>query len=445
MGSRAEIVGDSQENSPMRYGEGGPAAQSDGESSEPKIGSTDMEQIFQSWYIVDVDFKFDFPEEFQRVPAEFLHNKLWRRPMSSKEVIDRLLGNKSNEPEGDHLIQPIMVYFQEVVSSATELFADHQKRYSRNKHHLEVLLRAKDSKRVPRFLQLETPEINSTFSPDEAATLKTDFRQVLDKASEELLALTIKARETIDAELRREAAKIVEDVRQSAMNRWIEAQISDDCTFNRWDNIFPVMFYNGARDADPPAFLIPLSAVIFRTAMKECQSKVSLALETELQRKTEEHALRRREMDKRRQAQSEASALPPREAEKSLEKRLKEIIAPYVAEVRTLKAGLQKNEGALRRADPPRAHERSAQENRKREQSISNDAPGSARAKGDPPGGRPKHPCGRPAARNDHSSTAQPTSVSAAPANASESGSEDGQRERRRRKRKRGNRKAAQH
>ena len=62
-------------------------------------------------------------------------------------------------------------------------------------------------------------------------------------------------------------------------------------------------------------------------------------------------------MDARRKAQSKASSLPPQEAEKSLEKRIKEMIAPFIAEVRTLKADLQKNknEGALKRIRSGRA------------------------------------------------------------------------------------------
>lgn len=435
MSNNGEFVPDSQTNSPI-HGEVGRVAQSDGDSSEQIIGSAQLEDIFHNWYNVDIKFEFDFPEDFQKVPAEFSSFKLWRQPMNSKEVIDRLLGNKTNEAEGDHLIQPIMVYFKEVIHSASKLFAEHQKGYSRNKHHLEVLLRAKDSKRLPQFLKLETPDINSAIFPqEEIASLRTEFRNALDKTSEELLALTIKARENIDADLRRKAAKLMEDVRESAKQKWIEAQTSDECTFNRWDNIFPVMFYDGATQQKFP---VPLSAVIFRTAMKECRSKVCLELENELQRKTEAHALRRQEMDARRQAQSKASSLPPQEAEKSLEKRMKEMIAPFIAEVRTLKADLQKNEGALKRADPLRAHDRSAQESRKKEHAALNNVSGPAGTnfQNDPREGRTKSPHVSPAAKQNHPTSAQPNSKTAAPVSASASGSESGQRERGRKRRR---------
>ena len=129
-------------------------------------------------------------------------------------------------------------------------------------------------------------------------------------------------------------------VRESGKQKWIEAQTSYEFTFNICDNIFPVMFNDGATQQKFP---VPLSAVIFRTTMKECRSKVCLDLENELQRKTEAHALRRQEMDARRKAQSKASSLPPQEAEKSLDKRMKEMIAPFIAEERTLKTDLQTN------------------------------------------------------------------------------------------------------
>ena len=66
------------------------------------------------------------------------------------------------------------------------------------------MLRARNSKRIPQFLKLETPDIKFAIFPhEEIASLRTEFRNALDKISEELLALTIKARENIDADLRR--------------------------------------------------------------------------------------------------------------------------------------------------------------------------------------------------------------------------------------------------
>ena len=74
-------------------------------------------------------------------------------------------------------------------------------------------------------------------------------------------------------------------------------------------------------------------------------------------------ALRRQAMDARRKAQRKASSLPSQEAAKSLEKHMKEMIAPFIAEVRTLKAGLQKKQRCPE-ANPLRARHRSSQESR---------------------------------------------------------------------------------
>ena len=89
------------------------------------------------------------------------------------------------------------------------------------------------------------------------------------------------------------------------------------------------MFYDCAAQQKFP---VPLLAVIFLTAMKVCRSKVCLELENELQRKTEAQALPREGMDGCSKAQSKAFSLPPQEAEKSLEKHMKEMIAPVIAE-----------------------------------------------------------------------------------------------------------------
>ena len=141
----------------------------------------------------------------------------------------------------------------------------------------------------PGKQQKDSPDINSAiFSLEEIASLRTEFCTALDKTSEELLALIIKARKNIDANLRRKAANLMEDVRESAKQKWIKEQTSDEFTFNRLDNILPVMSYDSSTRRKFP---VPLSAVIFRTAMKECRNKVCLDLEKALQLKSEAHAI----------------------------------------------------------------------------------------------------------------------------------------------------------
>ena len=117
---------------------------------------------------------------------------------------------------------------------------------------------------------------------------------------------------------------------------------------------------------------------------------------------------------------------------------MKEMIAPFIAEVRMLKADLQKTRRCPE-ANPLRARDRSAQESRKKEHAALNNVSGPAGTnfQNDPRGGRTKSLHVSQAAKQNHPTSAQPNSKIAAPVSASASGSESGQRERgRKRKRK---------
>jgi hypothetical protein len=89
----------------------------------------------------------------------------------------------------------------------------------------------------------------------------------------------------MDAKLRREAGTVMVDIRQAAMQKWMdEQQVGTQTNYNRWDHVFPV--FDSRRNP------VPLSSVIFRTALTDCQAKVSSVLEQE---KKEQHDARRRE------------------------------------------------------------------------------------------------------------------------------------------------------
>ncbi len=174
--------------------------------------------------------------------------------------------------------------------------------------------------------------------------------------------------------------------------------------------------------------------------MKACQSNICRERETELQQKTDAQNALQREKDKRRQAQSKASSLPPREAEKSLDKRMEEKLAPMRDDLREIKAMLQSNVQALERADPSRDDDRSARGTHAQKQTAAAKAVGPSRTsrKRSHKGQRERPQRGPSASANaDHPATGR-RSLAADPINASVNGSEDGQRsERRRRKRKR--------
>jgi hypothetical protein len=272
--------------------------------------------------------------------------------MNAKEVVGRLLGKIENTSH-DNLIQPIMVYFNDVVETATDMFADLRRRLQLNKHHLEVLRKMKSNGKIPRYLKLETPRIKSDlFSDEAAAELTTNYQATLKQASEVLLDLTIAARLNTDAKLRQEADKIMEEVRKCAMEKWMDAQHvgAQEANYNRWDHVFPV--YAVRDDTKIP---VPLSAVIFRTAMKECQAKVSRVLEQDLQERTERAQARRRENEKRKEALRTASSIPHQEATTTLVKQMEKLIAPLKEDIRKLKE--QGNAQALDATGPTRVKE----------------------------------------------------------------------------------------
>jgi hypothetical protein len=115
----------------------------------------------------------------------------------------------------------------------------------------------------------------------------------------------------MDAKLRREAETVMVDIRQAAMQKCMDAQlVGTQINYNRWDYVFPV--FDGRRNP------VPLSSVIFRTALKECQAKVNRILEPEMQTKKEQHDARRRENETRKEVLRKASSIPHQDAEISV-------------------------------------------------------------------------------------------------------------------------------
>jgi hypothetical protein len=144
----------------------------------------------------------------------------WTDPMSSEEVIERLRGEKANVPEGDHLIQQIIAFYTDVVSS---IFAEHKKKFDSNVHHRNVLLSARASKNVPKFLQMETPVLKRNSFQSENSNLRTEFRSIRDKAAESMVEATIQEREKIDPRFHREAVKLEDFVRDCGIKKWMDA------------------------------------------------------------------------------------------------------------------------------------------------------------------------------------------------------------------------------
>ncbi len=87
---------------------------------------------------------------------------------------------------------------------------------------------------------MDSPVFKKKLFPEgDILNLKTEFCSILDKAAELMVEATIQEHEKIETRLRTEAVELVDIVRESAMKKWMGTQRSIDCTFNRWDFIFP--------------------------------------------------------------------------------------------------------------------------------------------------------------------------------------------------------------
>ena len=353
MSGMAEEAPDSEESFSRTNGDEAHSAH-DGRESNQEISSARLQSIFHKWYFVPDSFTHDFPQAFRTVPSINDSDRIWRTGKDVNDVIGRLLCKISNDTD-DNLIPPIMGYFEDIVDTATKQFVDIKRRFVLNEHHTDVTRKMKQAGKIPHFLLPTAPKVNTDLFPaDASAELEASYKIVLKRTSEELLDLTIAVRENIDAKLRREAETVLEDIRQAAMQKWMDAQqVETQTNYNRWDHVFPVF--------DRRRNLVPLSSVIYRTALKECQAKVSRILEQEMQAKKEQHDARRRENEKRREVLRKASSIPHQEAEISVARQVERIIAPLAEDVRRLKElSEQKNRRALDAADPARDNVRSA-------------------------------------------------------------------------------------
>ncbi len=124
-------------------------------------------------------------------------------PMDYEEVAYRLLGQRDNV-EPNILPAAIIRLYSEIVESASKKFADLQQQLDDNEHHIKVLDKACEHVKPPNFLILKTPEVR--LFPDESTkALQQSFREILDRAEQEMLECTLKKRHLLRAKLCREA------------------------------------------------------------------------------------------------------------------------------------------------------------------------------------------------------------------------------------------------
>lgn len=312
------------------------------------------------WFDRDFEYRFNFPEAFNLVPVHQSANRIWGEPMDYEEVANRLLGQRDNV-EPNVLPAEIIRFYSEIVESASKKFADLQQQLDDNEHHIKVLERARENGKPPNFLMLKTPEVR-LFPDTSKATLQQSFRKILDGAALQMLECTLKERHLLRAQLCRDAEQLIEDVEKEAMTKWMEAQGDE---WNGWDHLYPVTA-EVQQGQELVRSDVPLSSSVFRIALKECRSKVSTLIETKRIERTQEAANRKKERKLRHAALAKASALPRQEAEQSIQRRMQDMMQPWIAEVRELKEQLQGNRSAPREADAGGAATKSAKKSRDR-------------------------------------------------------------------------------
>lgn len=353
----SEVVADSTEEREETQNDGATSSLANRELVE-EYDEERMRDILKRWYHVNFEYKFNFPECFDTVPAHQSANRIWMSPMNYEEVGYRLLGTKDNV-EPNVLPEAIIQFYSEIVESASNKYADLQQKLDDNEHHIKVLHSARERGKPPNFLKLQAPEVR-LFPADSVSALQKSFREILDKAELDMLEYTLKERYLLRAKLCREAEQLVEEVEKEAMTKWMEAQGE----WNGWDHLYPVTA-EATREDRLVRLKVPLSSNVFRIALKECRAKVSTLMETKRLERTQEAAKRKKEQRQRKQALNEASALPRQEAEKSMQRRVQDMMQPLIADVREIKEQLQGNRSAPVAADAGGASTKSAKKSRK--------------------------------------------------------------------------------
>ena len=313
-----------------------------------------------------------FPEHYNDVPAIFSCEQLWSAAKSDKEVADRLWGWIANDGR-DQLRPAVINFFGEIVEFVTNRFKALHKELVDNRHHYNVLRKCLDEGKPPNFLQIDSVEIK--FLPEEKkAPLQREYRKIMDKASLSMLKSTLKVRIEMLNELCQKAEKLSEEMQKEVAAKWIEAQTEGPRTqtWNRWDHIYDV-YEEVQNDRELIRKRIPLSSVLFRTAVQYCRLEVTSKLETERDERTAHWLQKKREKDLRNRALAQLSALPRQEVERSIGQQIEDLVAPVRQAVSNMEQRL--NRPAPKAADAIGADSESAKVSRKKKRKSKKAAP----------------------------------------------------------------------
>ena len=304
-----------------------------------------LKTLIKSWYDVEFEFRLKFPEHFNEVPALYSVNRVWDKPVTYR-ALGQILRQENSGEGPSQLPEEILRYFNNLVDSASDKFADMQKRLNDNEHHINVLERAKAIDKIPNFLKPKIPTVKF-FPEDSAVSLRKSYEEMQLETSKRMLERTLRERYILRAKLYQEAGELQNVVELEARTKWIEAQGE---RWNAWDQLYPVSIQI-EQDGNVESIRIPLSASIFSIAMQRCNSKVSALMQAKLNEKAEERQSRTNEQKLRNEALAQISALPRPDVEKSLERRFQDMMKPLEDEIRSLKEELRGNPNAPKSAD----------------------------------------------------------------------------------------------
>lgn len=299
-------------------------------------------------YDVDVNSHFDFPESFKIVPDVETASRIWGKAMDYREVESRLSGNAENS--GPEIIpEHILKCFADMVDFTEEKIKNLLERIDDNDHHITVLSQNKDSGKAPHFLMLKSPKIRY-LEEEEALNVESRFRIILEKTSRELLDSILDERIKFRKKLCVEVEKMVEELRSGAMQIWMDSQGN----WNAGDHLYPVKGYFRRARGEASAVgaagesKIPLSTIVFRAAMRQCNSRVSAYRMAKRQELQEKSKARKMEQKLRHEALAKISAAPRHEAEKSIQQSVQDIIAPFSSRLDELEDRLPKTSGTTK-------------------------------------------------------------------------------------------------
>jgi hypothetical protein len=102
--------------------------------------------VLNKGYNRNIQFTFEFPENFKKVPATSANEKIWLKDMDYKNVARRFI--EIEEKTGQDQLPPTIIqYYKDIVDFASNKFAEVQHLLITNEYHLKVLTKAREEGR----------------------------------------------------------------------------------------------------------------------------------------------------------------------------------------------------------------------------------------------------------------------------------------------------------